>query len=79
MEVTSTDGVQLKCRSYVLLQTGFADRRPSPHYLDIIIKGAEEHRLPEYYIEKLRKIEHNGHTGLVPLYDEVMSRHNHPD
>ena len=76
MEVSSADGIQMKCRTYMLVKTGNADRRPSPHYLDIIIKGAEEHRLPEHYIEKLRKIEHNGYAGSIPLYDVIMMRHN---
>jgi len=76
VEATSADGIQMKCRAYMLLDIGHADRRPSPHYLDIMIKGAEEHKLPEYYIEKLRRIEHNGYTGSVPLYDDIMMRHN---
>ena len=76
MEVTSADGVQMKCRTYVLLDTGYPDRRPSPQYLNIILKGAEEHNLPDYYIEKLQKIEHNANAESIPLYDAVMSRHN---
>jgi len=60
----------------MLLDTGYDDRRPSPHYLDLIIKGAEEHKLPEYYIEKLRQIEHNGYAESIPLYEDVMARHN---
>jgi len=74
--VNSADGIQMKCRTYVLVQTGIGDHRPSPHYLDIIIKGAEEHKLPEHYIEKLHKVEHNGYTGSLPLYDVIMMRHN---
>jgi len=66
----------MKCRSYVLLDTGSTDHRPSPHYLDIIVKGAEQHKLPEYYIDRLRQIEHNGYTGSIPLYDVVMMKHN---
>ena len=72
MEVNSADGKHMKCRTYVLVETGSGDRRPSPHYLDIIIKGAQEHKLPEHYIEKLYKVEHNGYTGSLPLYDVVM-------
>lgn len=71
---TSADGVQMKCRSYMLLDVGHADRRPSPHYLDIIVKGAEEHHLPDYYIDKLRNIEHNGYGGTIPLYNAVMAK-----
>jgi len=70
----------MKCRTYVLSesQLGAADRRPSPHYLDIIIKGAEEHKLPDYYIKKLHEIEHNGFTGSISFYDDIMARHNTP-
>jgi len=73
--VTSADGVQMKCRTYVLVDVGYADRRPSPHYLDIMVKGAEQHQLPDYYIDKLRNIEHNGDETSVPLYDAVMTKH----
>jgi len=66
----------MKCRTYMLTEMGTADSRPSPQYLDIIIKGAEEHKLPEYYIDKLRKIEHNGYAGSLPLYDDIITRHN---
>lgn len=75
MEVKSADGILMKCRCYMLLETSNADPKPSPHYLDIIIKGAVEHKLPKYYIEKLRKIEHNGYAGSIPLYDDIMMRH----
>jgi len=66
----------MNCRTYALLDTGYADRRPSPQYLDMIVKGAEEHQLPEYYIEKLTSIEHNGYAGRIALYDDVMTTHN---
>ena len=79
MEVTSADGVLMQCRTYILLRTGSADRRPSPQYLDIIIKGAEEHKLPEYYIDMLQKVEHNNYAGSVPMYDAVMSVYNSTD
>lgn len=72
---TSVDGIQLKCRTYMLVDVGYGDHKPSPQYLDIIVKGAEEHRLPDYYIDKLRNIEHNGYVGPHPLYDAVMTKH----
>jgi len=33
-----------------------AKYRPNKAYLDVIVKGAEDHRLPEAYIENLRKL-----------------------
>jgi len=72
--VSSADGTQMKCRSYMLMDVGYADRRPSPQYLDIILKGAEDNQLPDYYVDKLRNIEHNGYAGSIPLYDVVMTK-----
>jgi AIG2-like family len=73
VDVTAEHGELLKCRTYHLLQRGSEDRRPSPQYLDVIIRGAVEHKLPEYYVGKLRLFEHNGFPGPVPLYDHIMS------
>lgn len=75
VEVATEQGEQLVCRTYHLLQRGSADRRPSPQYLDIIVRGAVEHSLPEYYVNKLRMFEHNGFPGPVPLYDHIISKH----
>lgn len=39
------------------------DRKPSLLYLNVIIRGAVESQLPNYYIEKLKQIQHNGWVG----------------
>ena len=52
--------------------TGAEDKRPSPQYVDVIIRGAQQSGLPADYIEGLKQIEHNGYAGTVPLYEEVL-------
>ncbi|XP_045495369.1 gamma-glutamylcyclotransferase-like [Colias croceus] len=39
------------------------ERWPSWTYKEVIVLGAEEHKLPEYYINDLKKIKHNGEQG----------------
>ncbi|GBP37478.1 Gamma-glutamylcyclotransferase [Eumeta japonica] len=69
VSVVSSDGIKYECRTYqqtINPQPRLdddeipEDRRPSSTYLDCIIIGAMECQLPEYYIEKLKKIKHNG-------------------
>lgn len=69
VDVTSPKGEVIGCRTYSLLKRGSQDRRPSPQYLDVIIRGAIEHNLPSEYIDKLKRIEHNGYAGPSPLAD----------
>jgi gamma-glutamylcyclotransferase len=77
VNVTTLEGKQLCCESYYMLRRGSPDRRPSPHYLEVILRGAVQHGLPDSYIEGLRKIEHNGYAGPLPLFDDIMTRHGH--
>ncbi|TGZ67921.1 hypothetical protein CRM22_004523 [Opisthorchis felineus] len=61
----------LTCRSYATVshQVG----RPSPHYLDIILRGAIQCNLPGTYIDQLRNIEHNAVFDNYTLYTRVLS------
>lgn len=71
VDVTGVKGEVLRnCRTYYLLDRGFEDRRPSPQYLNVIIRGAIEHDLPADYVKKLKDIEHNGYDGPVSLADQ---------
>ncbi|XP_052740272.1 gamma-glutamylcyclotransferase-like [Bicyclus anynana] len=45
-----------------------AERWPSWTYKEIIILGAMEHELPEYYILNLEKLQHNGDKGCFKMY-----------
>lgn len=47
---------------------------PSREYLDFIVQGALEHRLPEHYIGELRAIESKTAAFEVPVPDKSGSR-----
>jgi gamma-glutamylcyclotransferase len=74
VEVTplNEDGSKVSAFVYQLLaerctSTGDA-KLPSKAYLEVILKGAREHKLPQFYIrDKLEKIRHNGYDGVVDL------------
>ncbi|CAH2102303.1 unnamed protein product [Euphydryas editha] len=44
------------------------ERWPSWTYKEVIILGALEHQLPEYYIQMLEKIKNNGGKGCFKMY-----------
>lgn len=75
VDVISEDRSPLTCRTYLLEPTTVPsdwDMRPSPQYMDIIIRGAIQSNLPEEYISQLKNIEHNNYSGSVKVYDEVL-------
>ena len=54
------DGFQnIKCRSYQIVDTS-SPGLPSDAYKNVIVSGAKQNSLPDFYIEKLQKIESNG-------------------
>jgi gamma-glutamylcyclotransferase (GGCT)/AIG2-like uncharacterized protein YtfP len=68
--VTKANGEDIQCFLYV--QAEDTPRLPSPHYLKVIIEGAEEVQLPKEYIDGLRAIKHNGNKGDVHLSDDCV-------
>ncbi|CAG4978041.1 unnamed protein product [Parnassius apollo] len=52
------------------------DRRPSITYLDCILNGATECKLPEDYIEKLKKIPHNGQKASPKMIEKLKLSSN---
>lgn len=50
-----------------------AEQWPSKNYIEIIILGAIERGLPEYYIEMLRKIKHNDQEGFLTM-EELLRK-----
>ncbi|WAR20198.1 GGCT-like protein [Mya arenaria] len=49
------------------------DHRPSPMYLDVIIRGARQHKLPDTYLQALESIEHNGHhDNELEIYVSIL-------
>ena len=65
VEVTTPQGEVMKCRSYHLQNLELDDGRPSPQYLRTVLLGARENHLPEEYVQRLMKIQHNGYDGEV--------------
>ncbi|XP_034834577.1 gamma-glutamylcyclotransferase-like [Maniola hyperantus] len=49
-----------------------AERWPSWTYKEIIILGAMEHQLPQYYIQALEKIKQNGDKGCFKMYTLLL-------
>ncbi|XP_054278294.1 gamma-glutamylcyclotransferase-like [Macrosteles quadrilineatus] len=74
VQVEKPSGEVVQCRTYQLVNLPPAlspgesrplERQPSKIYLDTIIEGAEESRLPDDYLKELRNIKHNGYCGPV--------------
>ncbi|KAH8862691.1 Gamma-glutamylcyclotransferase [Schistosoma japonicum] len=61
----------INCRTYMLNSCEPGD--PSPYYLDIILRGAVQSQLPQSYIDRLKKIKHNGYFGGCNLYMNVLN------
>ena len=67
---TDESDATLSCRAYIQQDISDYDSSvdmPSPAYLQCIVNGAIEHKLPQDYIERLQKIEHNGYNGPVAV------------
>lgn len=75
VDVTTPGGKKLTCRTYQIQTGGIPcqyDTRPCPQYLDVIVKGAVQSNLPQDYIDKLTAVEHNGFSGKVQIYEEIL-------
>lgn len=46
-------------------------RMPSKTYMNVILNGAEESKLPKEYIQKLREIVHNGQDAHPSLLEKL--------
>ncbi|XP_057333626.1 gamma-glutamylcyclotransferase-like [Microplitis mediator] len=75
IEVTSLSGKVYQCRSYkaaedpklvVKLDQLPDDRLPSSLYMQVLIKGAQDHHLPQDYIKFMKTIRHNNITDVYP-------------
>ncbi|XP_062254341.1 gamma-glutamylcyclotransferase [Platichthys flesus] len=65
----NTKGQELNCRTYIMNSCVYAP--PSPHYLQVIVMGAEQNGLPREYQEKLRAIKTNMYEGPLPMMAEL--------
>ncbi|KAF7692144.1 hypothetical protein HF521_011111 [Silurus meridionalis] len=59
----------LTCRTYIMVNRVQAP--PSPHYLKVIMMGAEQNKLPTSYQNKLKSIKTNKYDGPLPVMDEI--------
>jgi gamma-glutamylcyclotransferase len=75
LTVETTDGQQVPCVAYQIVEETRADAikiygdnlKPSKVYMNVIIRGARENKLPEDYITFLQNIPHNGYDGEVDV------------
>lgn len=75
VEVVTEENIRHKCRTYQIQTKGKLCKWPtipSPQYMDVIIRGAIQSDLPKEYIGNLRKIEHNGFSGKVEVYEKTL-------
>ncbi|CAH0766355.1 unnamed protein product [Diatraea saccharalis] len=82
VEIITLEGSKVQCRTYQQTinppvckedEELPLERRPSTTYLDCIINGAIECKLPEDYIEKLKKILHNGNEASPKMIEQLNS------
>ena len=71
VEVQDTSGERFRCRTYQL-GLGWQSGPPSPHYKDVILRGAAQNLLPAHYLHFLQRIPDNGFQGDVAVYNEVI-------
>ncbi|WAR20040.1 GGCT-like protein, partial [Mya arenaria] len=77
VDVVTPDNAKFTCITYFLpdhyLDLHEYDHRPSPMYLDVIIRGARQHKLPNTYLQALESIEHNGHhDNELDIYVSIL-------
>ncbi|XP_059169644.1 gamma-glutamylcyclotransferase-like isoform X2 [Physella acuta] len=66
------NGELVKCRSYEMHKNTSGNHLPSPHYKEIIVRGAKQNKLPEDYIRYLKSFPDNGLSSPPPNYLKVM-------
>ncbi|XP_049879640.1 gamma-glutamylcyclotransferase-like [Pectinophora gossypiella] len=80
VEIVLPEGTIVECRTYQQSNNppvrGVGEdipdeRKPSKTYMEVIIHGAMECDIPEYYIEKLKKIPHNGKEASPEMLDKL--------
>jgi gamma-glutamylcyclotransferase len=69
----------VECRTYQYSNKNRQRNAPSPHYKKVIVEGAIEHKLPDWYIYQLNAIEDNGYKGKVNVSLDVLRELNGED
>ncbi|KAB5532783.1 hypothetical protein PHYPO_G00124200 [Pangasianodon hypophthalmus] len=67
----SCQGHTFTCRTYIM--NSRVQAPPSPHYLKVIMMGAEQNGLPKAYQDKLNSTETNKYDGPLPMMDKVYA------
>ncbi|KAF8566541.1 hypothetical protein P879_05506 [Paragonimus westermani] len=67
----SVGGKILTCRTYALNTE--QEGPPSPYYLDIVLRGAIQSNLPDFYVEMLKNVHHNHVFGDNKVYSSVVN------
>lgn len=62
----------MKCRTYEIVNPQLEYDRPSPQYLNIILTGARQIKLPPEYLSRLDQIKHNGSEEDVNLEEKKV-------
>lgn len=80
VDISTPEGSTVQCRTYEQtippppresLEDLPSEDRPSTTYLDCIINGAVECKLPEDYIKELSKIPHNGQKASPKMIEKL--------
>eukprot|EP00090_Calanus_glacialis_P003268 TRINITY_DN12421_c0_g1_i1.p1 TRINITY_DN12421_c0_g1~~TRINITY_DN12421_c0_g1_i1.p1 ORF type:complete len:186 (-),score=78.48 TRINITY_DN12421_c0_g1_i1:50-568(-) len=74
VEVELQDGTKEEAFTYFMVKPEEEDKRPSYVYKDVIVRGAEEHNIPQEYLDWLRGIEDNGYRGDVNVALDLKER-----
>ena len=69
--VNSRDGSCHKCWTYTLMD--IIEEPPSPQYLEVIRRGAEQNAVPAHYLERLKAIPDNGYQGNEAIFDSIIN------
>ncbi|KAJ8736192.1 hypothetical protein PYW08_006848 [Mythimna loreyi] len=81
VKIVLLDGSSVECRTYQqtinppIREKGEElplERRPCITYLDCIVNGAIECKIPEDYIEELKKIPHNGQEATPKMIEKLQ-------
>ena len=75
VQITDPDGTAHTCRTYIAelnSPDSTFDTRPSPMYLDVILRGAKQNQLPVPYIGFLQSFDTNGYSGECKVYEDVL-------
>lgn len=78
--IETSSGDEIICRAYEIIKSVTklskddvfpVDRVPSCTYLQTIIEGAIQSKLPNEYVESLKLIKHNGNIAILQFIEQL--------